>query len=276
MIIDLDPNKKSDRRELAVLHYDLLHNPNTCFHFHLNWIGCTARLIEDLLQGWGRQAERYGMRLVEASVDQQLELSANVFQMPLAIWLAVPPPSADDLAKRGLEWNVDRAGKESFYQEMFLEKLVQYFGFVIDVESDARFPGDVKRVYSYSRTPFPFTQYVHRTGIAFLQLRDTEQSLVWIDNRFITSQSSTLIRGVPFERTSGSGRLKQEDKKSMGGATLPDVGELRREIQKFCGDGMALRSFWEKCIEEMTTNVQDAGDGEVSIVGNNMEILNTS
>ncbi|KAI8354026.1 hypothetical protein BD560DRAFT_407914, partial [Blakeslea trispora] len=77
MIIDVDPYKKSDRRETAILHYDTIHNPNNCYHFQLNWLGCTAQLIQELVQNWSRQAERCGLKLVEGSVEQAFEDSEN-------------------------------------------------------------------------------------------------------------------------------------------------------------------------------------------------------
>ncbi|RKO93162.1 hypothetical protein BDK51DRAFT_18831, partial [Blyttiomyces helicus] len=69
-VIDLDPQRKSPRREMALLHYDTVHNPRNCYHFQLHWLVCTARLIEDLLQSWARVAEKCGLKLVEAPVEQ--------------------------------------------------------------------------------------------------------------------------------------------------------------------------------------------------------------
>lgn len=68
--LDLDPQKKSTRQEIAFLHYDTTHNTNNCYHFQLHWLVCTARLIEDMFHSWARMAEKCGFKLVEAPGGQ--------------------------------------------------------------------------------------------------------------------------------------------------------------------------------------------------------------
>jgi hypothetical protein len=68
--LDLDPQKKSSRQEIALLHYDTTHNTSNCYHFQLHWLVCTARLIEDMLHSWTRMAEKCGFKLVEAPGGQ--------------------------------------------------------------------------------------------------------------------------------------------------------------------------------------------------------------
>lgn len=68
--LDLDPQKKSSRQEIALLHYDTTHNTKNCYHFQLHWLVCTARLIEDMLHSWTRMAEKCGFKLVEAPGGQ--------------------------------------------------------------------------------------------------------------------------------------------------------------------------------------------------------------
>lgn len=63
ILINLDPQKKSDRRETAFLHFDAAHNTTNGFHFQLDWLG-TSRLVEDLLTGWQRNMQKYGLKLV--------------------------------------------------------------------------------------------------------------------------------------------------------------------------------------------------------------------
>ena len=60
IVIDLDPQLKSYRSELAILHYDTVYNPKNCYHFQMHWLVCTARLVEDLLLSWTRVAEKVG------------------------------------------------------------------------------------------------------------------------------------------------------------------------------------------------------------------------
>jgi hypothetical protein len=63
ILINLDPHRKSDRRETAFLHFDAAHNTTNGFHFQLDWLG-TSRLVEDLLTSWQRNMQKYGLKLV--------------------------------------------------------------------------------------------------------------------------------------------------------------------------------------------------------------------
>jgi len=54
MLIDVDPTRRSNRAELAVLHHDLAHNPEYGFNFQIQWLGATARLVDELVQSWTR------------------------------------------------------------------------------------------------------------------------------------------------------------------------------------------------------------------------------
>lgn len=59
-VADIDPNRRSNRRETAILHYDTVYNPVNCYHFQLHWLVCTAKLIQDMLTSWSRMAEKCG------------------------------------------------------------------------------------------------------------------------------------------------------------------------------------------------------------------------
>jgi len=47
-----------------------MQNPETAFHFQLHWIGASAKFVDDTIQSWSRTVERYGLRMVEAYIDQ--------------------------------------------------------------------------------------------------------------------------------------------------------------------------------------------------------------
>ena len=53
-VIDVDPNRRSDQAERVVLHHDVIHNPANGFHFELQWLGTTAKCIQDMLKAWNR------------------------------------------------------------------------------------------------------------------------------------------------------------------------------------------------------------------------------
>lgn len=225
MIIDVDPYKKSDRRETAILHYDTIHNPNNCYHFQLNWLGCTAQLVQELLQNWSRQAERCGLKLVEGSVDQAYEDSENdnPFQCPVPIPMACRPPPVDELVA---------ASKINVPAQFYEIALVRHLEFVLDVEADFNFERakaeGVDLEYSYIKEVYKYDQYVHRSGVAFVQIRPDCQGFYWVNNRLYTNHTPALIAN----RRQPSSQLCHPD-------------ALRLKFLEHCSDAQWLAEFWE-------------------------------
>jgi hypothetical protein len=225
--INIDPSRKSDRKEIAVLHYDVIHNINHVYHLHLNWLNTTARLIEDLLQSWSRTAERCGLRLVEAPVEQaQLERNDNPFHTPVEIYLSVRPPTIDELVGLGIPGSVALS-----HARQFQERLASRFGFILDVESDLRFPPDVQLDYSHHKTEYTYNQYIHRSGCAFLQIHEPSMNdhadgwILFSLNRLLTTHMH------PTMKQSGMG---------FGTSGVVDPNVLLRQIQEFCGNRQPL------------------------------------
>ncbi|KAI9032760.1 hypothetical protein CLU79DRAFT_830598 [Phycomyces nitens] len=223
MIIDVDPYKKSERRETAILHYDTLHNPKNCYHLQINWLGCTAQLIQELLQNWSRQADRLGLKIVEGSVEQAYTESENnnPFQCPVPISFAVAPPPVSEINP-----------KYEVPDQFYAIALVRHMGFVLDVEADSRFERakaegiDVK--YSYVKEPYKYDQYIHRSGVAFVQIRPGNQGFFWVNNRLYTNHTPALVA-----------RRRAETSTLMH----PDV--LRTTFQARCNDRAWLTEFFE-------------------------------
>ncbi|CAI2165990.1 19881_t:CDS:2 [Funneliformis geosporum] len=221
MRIDIDPAKKSDRRETAILHYDVIYNVENCYHFQLNWLGCTARFIEELLQQWSRNADKYGLKLVEAPVEQAMSLTDNnPFQSPTSIKLSVLPPTLEKLGKK-----LSPEINPNLYFEI---QLVKHFKFILDVEADNRFPKEVEIIYSYHKTPYKYSQYIHRSGVAFIQICDPGEGFLWINNRLYTTHTSSTLSA---------------NKNPYNFAHNPD--QLLMEFQNFCNNEAALKKFWD-------------------------------
>ncbi|KAK5808903.1 hypothetical protein F5H01DRAFT_296867, partial [Linnemannia elongata] len=188
--LDVDPNKRSERRETAILHYDLAHNIKHCYHFQLHWLGCTARLIEDMLQSWGRTAERCGLRLIEAPIEQDSQGRAfNPFESPVPIKLALRPPPTKGFFKPAS--SLDPLTEPVQVPKLhFLTELVKSHGFILDMESDELYPPAAQLNYSYKRAPYKNIQYVHRSGVAFIQISyNGPHEFFWVNNRLLTSHS---------------------------------------------------------------------------------------
>jgi hypothetical protein len=179
--IDVDLARKSNREEWAVLHYDTVHNPSNCYHFQIHWLACTSRLVDDMLQSWSRTAEKCGLRMIEAPVEQaRLDDEADhPFSSPVPILLVTPPPKIDreKLSYRNIQ-----------IPDCYFEiELIKHFGFRLDVEADDKFPEDCIR-YSFNRSRYQHTQYVHQTGVAFVQLLPG-RGFLWVHNRLIGKSS---------------------------------------------------------------------------------------
>ncbi|KAI8835093.1 hypothetical protein BC829DRAFT_422113 [Chytridium lagenaria] len=185
LVIDLDLQKRSSRRELAFLHFDTVHNPRNSYHFQLHWLVCTPRLIEDLLVGWTRVAEKCGLKLVEAPVEQVTEFSNdNPFLSVIPIPLAVQPPPLPLKSA---------PTPQHFPDQWFEMEFLKRQGFVLDVESDALFPLN-SIVSSFKRANYQYTQFVHRSGVAFVQILEPGRGFAWVNNRLHLT-ASTVWRG---------------------------------------------------------------------------------
>ncbi|KAH8829331.1 hypothetical protein DL96DRAFT_1814564 [Flagelloscypha sp. PMI_526] len=228
MVVNLDTAQKSDQAESVILHHDIIHNPATVFHFELQWIGTTARCIEDNLRTWNRAIERYGLKLVEAYVTQISDVrEQNAFQSCFPIPLAVAPPTISDLAKR-----VTEGTHTTHYFEY---ALLQKFDFLVDIEAGRLYPEQIDVTYSYRRTPFKYSQFVHRTGVAFVQLLGGSEGFLFLTNRLM-----------------GPGRMGTglaHKHKMMQPSSMAE--KIRKRLQQFCSQPDALRTFYNEQISQL-------------------------
>ncbi|KAF9564257.1 hypothetical protein CPC08DRAFT_816078 [Agrocybe pediades] len=225
MVIDVDPHKRSDQAESVLLHHDIIHNPATVFHFELQWIGTTARLIEDQVRLWNRSIERYGLKLVEAYVTQISDIrERNAFQSCYPMRLSHPPPVVPDLERRVPE------GTQAV--NYFEYSLLQAFGFIVDVEAEELYPDQVDVVYSYRRSPYKYSQFVHRSGVAFIQVLGGHRGFLFLTNRLMAP-----------------GRLASSKNRDH----LPGVAaeDLRVRMADFCMDSKRLQAFYEEKIASL-------------------------
>ncbi|KAK0205670.1 hypothetical protein IW262DRAFT_1450941 [Armillaria fumosa] len=220
MVIDIDITKRSDQAETVVLHHDIIHNPATVFHFELQWIGTTGRYIEDQLRQWNKTIERYGLKLVEAYVTQISDIrDRNAFQSCFPLRLALPPPIVPDLQSR-----VSEGTHTTHYFEY---ALLRNFGFILDVEASDLYPEQIDVVYSYRRSPYKYSQFVHRSGVAFIQVVGGSQGFLFLTNRLMgPGRMGTTLRG-----------------KESGPAAAAD--DIRVKLHNFCSDKEALDKFYD-------------------------------
>ncbi|KAF8205494.1 hypothetical protein K438DRAFT_1963936 [Mycena galopus ATCC 62051] len=221
MVIDIDPAKRSDQAESVILHSDIIHNPGTVFHFELQWIGTTARCIEDQLRQWNRTIERYGLKLVEAYVTQISDIrESNAFQSCFPLRVVLPPPIVPDLEKR--------VPPGTHTTQYFEYALLRRFDFIVDIEAGNLYPPQFDVVYSYRRSPFTYSQFVHRSGVAFVQVLGGEKGFLFLTNRLM-----------------GPGRMGTTHKTNHR-PTSSEADKIRDQLSQFCSDEKALRKFYEE------------------------------
>jgi hypothetical protein len=276
VVIDVDREKRSiSSREWAFLHYDSTHNPKNTFHFRLHWLTCSARLVDDLIQSWARRALQCGFVMLEAPVEVPGSLQKMPFRTPLLIEFSVKPPRVEDLNKR-LGPNVTIA------PIFFAKELLRRHGFVLDYESDDKFPQPnlgVKKwsstkedsientqespvpwklVWSYDRSCHELSQYVHRSGVAIVQIDG--DALRWTSNRLLLA--STASRTIRPSQQSHFFELE---------------ADIRASLVSFCADAEALGQFWSETLADLGRMVgiddilddipDDLAEGAEGVVG---------
>ncbi|WYZ46222.1 hypothetical protein EsH8_IX_000447 [Colletotrichum jinshuiense] len=184
---DVDHRKRSYRPERVDLHYDRLHNPDNCYHIRIDWMNVTAKLIEDVVEGWAREAAIYGLRLVEVPIKEACSITeVNPFRRPYLIKLSVPPPSQQPVTYyEPNSFAPQTAPGKHFYQKVIMRK----FDFVLDMEAASNYPRDVEVSYSWGKPDFKYSQYIHRSGVLLAEITDDGHFLV-LANRLFSNRAS--------------------------------------------------------------------------------------
>lgn len=225
MIIDVDPQKKSSQSETAFLHYDIIQNPASAFHFQLHWVGTSAKFIDDTIQTWNRTIDRYGLRLIEAYVDQVTDITkTNVFQSCFPIQFAVPPPPLPPNHK--------------LHPDYFEACLLRRFHYVPDIPCSRYYSSDIDVYYSYRNSEFTYSQYVHQSGLAFAQIREGK-GYSWLTNRLAT------IRQVTFNDQFGN-----------NASDWPN--QIMDELNDFCTNAEKLGQFWDDALQALNAKAEQA------------------
>ncbi|KAJ3174415.1 vacuolar membrane-associated protein iml1 [Geranomyces variabilis] len=259
MVIDLDPQRRSPRRETALLHYDTVHNPRHCYHFQLHWLVCSPRWIEDLVAGWTRVAEKCGFKMVEASTTQADSLSDdNPFLSMAHVVPCVPPPQEKDAP---------------FPAALYTTEIMRRFNFVLDVESDTAFPPN-SISWSYDRgSGYKRTQYVHRSGVAFVQVATANEGggFWWVANRMhLTGAGSTSAQTTSKDHRGGGGGGGNSGNASGSGEKSTDPDTLMRAFVDFCNDEAELSAFYSKA-RETITNIYGAANADAGAIRSSLD-----
>lgn len=281
---DVDPRKKSYRPERINLHYDRLHNPDACYHFRLEWMNVTAKLIEDAVEQWAKKATSSGLRLVEVPIDEACAItSMNPFKRPYLIPLAVSPP--DTFPEEYPDSSTQEQRNRLLYQRAILRK----FDFVLDSEAASNFPSNVDVSYSWGKPNFRYSQYIHRSGALLAQITDSGDFLLMANS--LCNNRTTFLRekepnkdpapryadapvngrvvpgsyipepaappGSPLARShAGSASpiirptVSGGDFYSASKTTVVDPEGIKGELEAFCRDREGLEAFYRETLEK--------------------------
>jgi len=190
-----------------------------------------------MLQGWARQAEKCGLKLVEAPINQATVLSEdNPFQSVIHIPLSVAPPRL--MAKSvssSSESLKESASFSSLTNEYCERELLKSLNYILDLES-RRFFTESTIASSIIQTSYTNTQYIHRSGISIVQILPEGKGFLWTSNRLhLTSLNSAAL--------------------SRSTTSIPNPKVLLEEVRSLCKDETRLRGFWN----ELEDGIQNTG-----------------
>ena len=114
--------------------------------------------------------------------------------------------------------------------------MLEKFGFVVDVEAEDWYSDQVEVFYSYRRSSYKYTQFVHRSGAAFVQVIGGQEGFRFLTNRLLAP-----------------GRLGSA--RNIKGKTPSQVADdIRDALHAFCSDPAALIKFYN---ETTAANLED-------------------
>lgn len=233
MKYDVDHRKRSYRPERINLHYDRLHNPDNCYHIRIDWMGVTAKLIEDAIESWANTAERYGLRLVEAPIGEASTItSIHPFRSPYTITLAAQPPDQQpkiyfDVSSFTPQAQTTLASRH-YYQKAIMKK----FNFVLDIEAARNFPSNVDVSYSWGRPDFKYSQYIHRSGVLLAQITDDGDFLL-LANRLFNNRTMAARESDRYVKTDHTDRSIRMVSSVYGERPTPLNSPMLRPVTSF-------------------------------------------
>ena len=268
LIYDVDPRKRSHRREVITLHYDRIASADDCYHLRIDWMSATPKLIEDTIVQWATLAERNGLRLVELPIGEASRINdLHPFRSPYVVKLIKSPPNIQPQTYFDAVSLGPRAESSWPYHKAILKK----FNFVLDLEAAKDFPPSVDVTYSWGKPDYQYPQYISRDGIVLAQITDNGDFLL-LANRLYTRRSATtketsrlLPNGLDeLNPTSQRAPTRGIDSPSASPAmrATPDVGcvipggeivtpeTVAYELESFCQDVKALEAFYEEVLQK--------------------------
>ena len=106
--------------------------------------------------------------------------------------------------------------------------LLRRFWLHSDIEAADLYSDQVDVVYSYRRSAFKYSQFVHRSGVAFVQVLDDSRGFLFLTNRLMApGRMGTALKS----------------KEQRPAAIAEDI---RYKLNEFCSDAKGLLSFYDE------------------------------
>ncbi|MCJ1435606.1 vacuolar membrane-associated protein iml1 [Xylographa pallens] len=267
LIYDIDPRKRSYRREVITLHYDRIASADDCYHLRIDWMSATPKLIEDTIVQWATLAERNGLRLVELPIGEASRINdLHPFRSPYMVKLVKSPPNIQPQTY----FDAVSLGPRAVTSWPYHKAILKRFNFVLDLEAAKDFPPSVDVTYSWGKPDYQYPQYISRDGIVLAQITDKGGFLL-LANRLYTKRSATtketgrILSNGFDEMNPTSQRLPARGIESPSASpamrATPDVGcvvtsgeivtpeTIAYELEAFCQDTKALEAFYEEVLQ---------------------------
>ncbi|GMM31709.1 GTPase-activating protein [Martiniozyma asiatica (nom. inval.)] len=238
LLCDLDPDGVSWQPELINVHYDIVHNPEHCFHIRLEWLTTTSKLIEDIVNGWGKHCERYGLSLVEVPWEELFTLpQRNPLHSTVDISMGLNPWTDTEFKDYQ-----DIFNEEKYYFHLYL---LEKCDFMLDNRTANYFKDHSFDVtYSWGRPQFKYAQFIHSTGAYIAELRQNGDFFLAPNNSHITRLNLNI----------------EQTHLSSEGAVYFDSQKVMLEFTSICNDEEQLRLIFREAVqvfEESSNAVED-------------------
>lgn len=228
VLCNLDPNGYSWQPELIKVHYDIVHNPNHCFHLRIEWLNTTSKLIEDSINGWSKYCERYGLSLVEIPWEELFTLpNRNPLHSTIEIKLSINPWEDVEFCKYEEIFE-----EEKYYFHLYLLKKC---GFLLDNRTATYFKDDkFDVVYSWGKPMFKYAQFIHSTGGYITELRNNGDFFMAPNNAHV----SRLNLNIGKSHNLGKSKAIYFDSQSV-----------MLEFRSYCQDENRLREIFREGVK---------------------------
>lgn len=142
----------------------------------------------------------------------------------------------------------DRLPLGASYKYYFQYAILRRFGYILDIEAEQSYVEAVDVYYSYRRASFRQSQFVHRSGRAFVQVMPGAEGFRWMTNRLLAASTAFPVGGP-----GGKGEKTPHEK----------AADLRIQLLEFCSSAEQLQAFYEEVTATLPPVIGIASDLEI-------------